>query len=527
MDFIVDGLANGRMIRILSVVDAFTRECLVLEADTGLGSGRVTRELDRLIEHRGQPESVRSDNGPEFTSRRMLGWAEERKINLIHIQPGRPMQNGHVESFHGRLRDECLNTNWFRTLNDVRRTLDNWRQEYNCERPHSSLAYRTPAEFSRALGYGDVESKQRFPLLEWSAVCFRNGWAILLCRRLTMEIATLGIDLSKTTFHIVGLDRRGEIVLRRKLSRRQLLLFTANRSSMLIGMEACGGAHFLGRALREQGHEVRLMPAQYVKPYVKTNKNDYLDAEAIAEAGQRPTMRFVPIKTDEQLDLQALHRVRDRWVARRTAIMNQMRGFLLERGMTVRKGPSHLMVQLQEVLREGGAFVSARLHGLLRELKQEWDELDRRIEQANDELQRIAREDDACHRLMEVPGFGPLVSTALVAAIGNGITFQKGRELSAWIGLVPRQCSTGGKTKLLGISKRGNPYLRRMFLHGARSVVAQAERNPSALSTWLADLAGRTHRNVVVVALANKMARIAWAILSKGIRYRTSELVVA
>jgi putative transposase len=163
MDFIVDGLANGRMIRILSVVDAFTRECLVLAADTSLGSGRVTRELDRLIEHRGVPESVRSDNGPEFTSRRMLGWAEERKINLIHIQPGRPMQNGHVESFHGRLRDECLNANWFRTLNDVRRTLDNWRQEYNCERPHSSLAYRTPAEFSKALGYGDVESKQRFP----------------------------------------------------------------------------------------------------------------------------------------------------------------------------------------------------------------------------------------------------------------------------------------------------------------------------------------------------------------------------
>ncbi|MGB0124092.1 MAG: IS110 family transposase, partial [Silvibacterium sp.] len=184
------------------------------------------------------------------------------------------------------------------------------------------------------------------------------------------------------------------------------------------------------------------MPAQYVKPYVKTNKNDYLDAEAIAEAVQRPTMRFVPIKTDEQLDLQALHRVRDRWVARRTAVMNQMRGFLLERGMTVRKGPSHLVVQLQEVLREGGSFFSARLRGLLQELKQEWDELDRRIEQANAELQRIAREDDACHRLTEVPGFGPLVSTALVAAIGNGITFRKGRDLSAWIGLVPRQHST-------------------------------------------------------------------------------------
>ena len=149
MDFIVDGLANGRMVRILSVVDAFTRECLALEADTSLGSGRVTRVLERLIEERGRPESVRSDNGPEFTSRRMLGWAEERKVKLVHIQPGRPMQNGHVESFHGRLRDECLNVNWFRTLNDLRRTLDSWRQEYNCERPHSSLAYRTPAEFSK------------------------------------------------------------------------------------------------------------------------------------------------------------------------------------------------------------------------------------------------------------------------------------------------------------------------------------------------------------------------------------------
>jgi putative transposase len=163
MDFIVDGLANGRMVRILSVIDAFTRECLALEADTSLGSGRVTRALDRLIEKRGLPENVRSDNGPEFTSRRMLGWVEERKINLVHIQPGRPMQNGHVESFHGRLRDECLNASWFRTMNDVRRTLDSWRQEYNCERPHSALAYRTPAEFRRILGYGDVESKEPFP----------------------------------------------------------------------------------------------------------------------------------------------------------------------------------------------------------------------------------------------------------------------------------------------------------------------------------------------------------------------------
>ena len=163
MDFIVDGLANGRMVRILSVVDVFTRECLALEADTCLGSGRVTRVLERLIDERGRPEGLRSDNGPEFTSRRMLGWAEERKINLVHIQPGRPMQNGHVESFHGRLRDECLNANWFRTLSHVRQVLEQWRHEYNCERPHSSLEYRTPREFSIAMGYGNVESKERFP----------------------------------------------------------------------------------------------------------------------------------------------------------------------------------------------------------------------------------------------------------------------------------------------------------------------------------------------------------------------------
>jgi putative transposase len=164
MDFIVDGLATGRMVRILSVVDAYTRECLALEADTSLGSGRVTRVLERLIEERGRPENVRSDNGPEFTSRRMLGWAEDWKVGLVHIQPGRPMQNGHVESFHGRLRDECLNANWFRTLNDVKTTLASWRQEYNCERPHSSLDYRTPEEFRQA-GYANVESKERFPHL--------------------------------------------------------------------------------------------------------------------------------------------------------------------------------------------------------------------------------------------------------------------------------------------------------------------------------------------------------------------------
>jgi transposase len=342
-----------------------------------------------------------------------------------------------------------------------------------------------------------------------------------------MEISTIGIDLGKTTFHVIGPNARGEILLRKKFSRKQLLVFTANRQQILIGTEACGGAHHLARALREQGHDVRLMPAQYVKPYVKTNKNDYLDAEAIAEAVQRPTMRFVPIKTDAQLDLQALHRVRDRWVARRTAVMNQIRGFLLERGVTMCKGPCHLAAQLQITFGEGHCSFSERMQGLLLELKHEWDELERRIEEASAELQRIAREDDACSRLMEIPGVGPLVSTALVASVGNAISFRKGRDLAAWLGLVPRQHSTGGRPKLLSISKRGNEYLRRMLLHGARSVMMQTERNPSALGVWITDLSKRKHHNVTAVALANKMARIAWAMLTRGSHYSAPELTAA
>lgn len=269
------------------------------------------------------------------------------------------------------------------------------------------------------------------------------------------------------------------------------------------------------------------MPAQFVKAFRKSNKNDYLDAEAIAEAVQRPTMRFVPIKTDDQLDLQALHRVRDRWIARRTAVMNQIRGFLMERGITVRKGPSYLTTQLQVILEDASLPLSHRIRSLILELKHEWDELDVRIEAVNGELQQVAKQDDACHRLMKIPGFGPLDSTARVAAIGNGVTFHKGRDLSAWLGLVPRQHSTGGKTRLLGISKRGNEYLRRLFLRGARAVVAQIDRNRSALGQWLTDLSARTHRNVAVVALANKMARTAWALLSKGTRYCTPTLSAA
>jgi transposase len=324
-----------------------------------------------------------------------------------------------------------------------------------------------------------------------------------------MELHTIGIDLGKTVFHLVGLNVRGEVVVRKKFSRKQLLHFTANLRVELIGMEACGGAHFLGRALREQGHEVRLMPAQYVKPYVKTNKSDFIDAEAIAEAVSRPTMRFVPIKTDDQLDMQSLHRVRERWVMRRTAIVNQIRGLLLERGITLRKGRRYVNAALPGILEDATAKLSGALRILLAQLKLELDQMAVRIDEADAVLNKTARENAACQRLLAIPGIGPVTSTALIAAIGNGAAFRKGREFAAWMGIVPREHSTGGKQKLLGISKRGNTYLRTLFIHGARAVLQQRAKQTSGLRAWLAQLSARTHPNVAVVALANKLARIA------------------
>jgi transposase len=283
-----------------------------------------------------------------------------------------------------------------------------------------------------------------------------------------MQITSIGIDLGKTTFHLIAFDQRGKIGSKQKFSRKQLLVYTANLPSSLVGIEACSGAHFIGAALRDQGHEVRLIPAQFVKPFLKSNKNDFLDAEAIAEAVARQNMRFVPIKTDDQLDLQALHRVRDRLVHRRTALINQIRGFLLERGITFAKGPANLRNQMPAILEDAEQNLTPRLRSLLDHLWQEWKQLNSDVECVGDEIDAIASQDAACQRLRKIPGVGPLVATATVAAIGNGAAFHRGREFAAWLGLVPRQHSTGGKAQLLGISKRGNVYLHRMFIHGAR-----------------------------------------------------------
>jgi len=335
-----------------------------------------------------------------------------------------------------------------------------------------------------------------------------------------MEIHTIGIDLGKTVFHLVGLNPRGAVVVRKKCSRNQILRFTANLRVSLIGMEACGGSHFLGRALREQGHDVRLMPAQYVKPYVKTNKNDYIDAEAIAEAVGRPSMRFVPIKTDDQLDLQSLHRVRERWVGRRTAVINQMRGLLLERGITIRKGRRYIEAALPGILEDADNKLSGALRVLLRQLQLETQYLHRQVEESDQLILRIAGDLEACRRLVAIPGIGPLTATATIAAIGKGAAFKKGRGFAAWLGVVPGEHSTGGKQTLTGTSRRGNKYLRKLFVQGAHAVLLQKTKQATGLRTWLAQLTSRKRTQVATVAMANKMARMALAVLAKGEAYR-------
>ena len=340
-----------------------------------------------------------------------------------------------------------------------------------------------------------------------------------MSQKLNSAIAAIGIDIGKNSFHLVGQDRRGTLVLRQKWSRGQVEARLANLPPCLIGMEACVGAHHLSRKLQALGHDARLMPAKYVRPYSKGEKNDYRDAEAIAEAVQRPTMKFVATKTADQLDLQALHRVRERLVGQRTGVINQIRAFLLERGIAVRQGLHFLRAELPSILAKRIDVLSPRMLRVIEDLAGDWRRLDERIENLSDEIAALARQDKGCERLMTVPGIGPIISSAIVAAIGGGDAFSKGRDFGAWLGLVPKQMSTGDRTILGSISRRGNRYLRWLFVQAAWVVLVKItpegwERY--GLRSWIEAAKQRLHRNVLAIALANKLARIAWAVLHKG-----------
>jgi transposase len=334
-----------------------------------------------------------------------------------------------------------------------------------------------------------------------------------------MTISILGIDLGKNTCSLAGLDAAGRVVMRRRLRRDNVLAFTANLPRCVVAMEACCGAHHLGRALQAQGHTARLMAPEYVRPYVKAQKNDDRDAEAVAEAATRPTMRFVELKNEAQLDLQTLHRVRDRLVGERTAVINQVRGILLERGIVVPQGRTKLERQLPEILANETSGLSPRIGLLIGDLRAEWQALDRRIAALDAEFTAFAKSDDRAYRLATIPGIGVMNATALVAAIGNGGAFKRGRDVAAWLGLVPKQRTTGGKPKLGAITKRGNRYLRKLLIHGARAALPWLVKGQTPLGAWLRGLLARAHTNTVIVALANKLARIAWATLQRNQEY--------
>jgi transposase len=332
-----------------------------------------------------------------------------------------------------------------------------------------------------------------------------------------LALASVGIDIGKDVFHIVGFDPDGKIVLRRKFKRLALINEFENLPPCIIGMEACLSAHFVSRELRKLGHEPRIIPAIYVKPFLKGQKNDYNDAEAIAEAAVRPNLNFVKEKTQDQLDLQALHRVRSRLVSRRTATINQIRAFLIEQGIAVRTGTHALRQSLFVILQNRANEISPRMSDLIVGLCEDWLRLDERIETVTGEIEMISKSEANCQRLMTVPGIGPIISTAVVAAIGTGEAFGRGRDFGAWLGLVPRQYSTGGRPILGRISKRGSKYLRTLFIQAAHVILMRPHNwEKFSFGPWLTEAATRLHRNKLATALANKLARIAWSVLANG-----------
>lgn len=335
-----------------------------------------------------------------------------------------------------------------------------------------------------------------------------------------MDITTIGIDLAKNTFQLHGVDARGHTIFTKRLSRKTFLPFLANLPPCLIGIEACSSANYWARRLHELGHDVRQISPQFVKPYVKTNKNDYNDAQAICEAVSRPDMRFVPSKSVAQQDLQALHRVRMRLVRDRTALVNQTRGLLREYGVFLPVGIRPFRAHVPAVLEDADNELTTLTREIIADQAQRLRELDQRIADYDRRIDRCFRASEVCQRLSTVPGVGPIAATALVAAVGDIHCFKNGRHLAAWLGLVPRQHSSGDRHRLLGISKRGDTYLRTLLIHGARSVMRRCDSRTDARGHWMRDLKDRRGFNRACVALANKNARILWALMAHNDTYR-------
>jgi transposase len=337
------------------------------------------------------------------------------------------------------------------------------------------------------------------------------------------EMNVLGIDMAKHVFHAVGMDDTGKIVLRKRLSRHDLVPFVAKLPIVLIGIEACSGAHYWARRFRAYGHEVKLMAPQFVKPYVKSNKNDSRDAEAIAEAVTRPTMRFVPTKDVAQQDIQALHRVRERLMGERTALVHAVHGLMHEYGIVMPKGVAKFRQAVVGKLEAEKDKLTPLSQEMFWKLVEEFAALEEQLAYYQEKLEALATTHPECQRLMTIPGIGPLSATALVAAVSDASAFKNGRQFAAWLGLVPRQHSTGGKERLLGISKRGDSYLRKLLIHGARATMRWVGRKTDRRSQWIRQLSERRGKNRTAVALANKNARIVWALLTSHQAYEPAK----
>jgi transposase len=339
------------------------------------------------------------------------------------------------------------------------------------------------------------------------------------------KLTTIGLDLAKNVFHVVGCDSRGQQVLRKRLRRAQVLGYFSQLPPCRVGMEACAGSHYWGREIQALGHEVRLIPAQHVKPLVRGNKNDYNDALAIAEALGRPGLRFVGLKSAAQQDIQALHRLRSRCVAERTALCNQLRGLLAEYGIVLPRGVASLRRGIPELLEDADNGLSALFRRLLAERYRQLQELEGHLATYTRELARHSTANEACQRLQTIPGYGPVLASVFHGAVGDGAAYRRGRDVAASLGLVPRQHSSGGQARLLGISKRGDRYLRSLLVHGARSVVSRAAGKHDPLNLWITRLRERRGFNRAVVALANKLARIGWAVLARNTTYQAQRAV--
>ena len=342
-----------------------------------------------------------------------------------------------------------------------------------------------------------------------------------------MKITTIGLDLAKNVFQVHGVNQRGKPVIQKRLRRGQVLAYFAQLSPCLVGMEACGGAHYWARKLQAQGHTVKLMAPQFVKPYVKANKTDAADAEAICEAVTRPSMRFVPIKNANQQAVLSLHRARQGFVKSRTAQANQIRGLLAEYGIIIPQGICHVAKRLPLIIEDAENDLPCVFRELLERLRVHLIELDRQVQELEEQINAWHRSNENSQKLTQIPGIGPLTASAIVATIGDAKAFKNGRELAAWLGLVPRQHSSGGKVLMLGISKRGDAYLRTLMIHGARSVIRVAENKTPPTDKWTTVMLARRHKNVAAVARANKNARVAWALLAHGRDYNAEYKLAA